>query len=403
MQPTRRRCLAVAGVGIGVGVAGCLSSGSNITYPDQTDESDGNPDGSENPDEMESPEESEEPAGEPINTRLADETISIYDELRWFETEYQKTMQNYRGRLRDVYTEVESLLETLAADGRLDAQPLEDAEALAADVASTVSEIPEPQFSGHIDFAAVNQEGFPEAKQFRDRKDWDRVEDKLNYVARIYGDASTTKATEERYSPNPVDNRLYGWLGGDDARKMFEIRHISDDPDRHNDADQRLPGHGVYVVDDSSREIEYLDRPMGGRRYDVLSSMGNRFAPFAESTNRRYRLYVRIHDVATSGSIDPTETDPIAVYGQQYDDLAAAEAAFETIVAGTEFDLEIESEVEWGNETWKQVLYTKDRSRFYAYFCRADSYLLAVDPLRTPWEERDDEWTELLGGTWLNP
>ena len=265
MQPTRRRCLAVAGVGIGVGVAGCLSSGSNITYPDQTDESDGNPDGSENPDEMESPEESEEPAGEPINTRLADETISIYDELRWFETEYQKTMQNYRGRLRDVYTEVESLLETLAADGRLDAQPLEDAEALAADVASTVSEIPEPQFSGHIDFAAVNQEGFPEAKQFRDRKDWDRVEDKLNYVARIYGDASTTKATEERYSPNPVDNRLYGWLGGDDARKMFEIRHISDDPDRHNDADQRLPGHGVYVVDDDGRFTQVNDAYAGYR------------------------------------------------------------------------------------------------------------------------------------------
>ncbi|MEA1932392.1 MAG: hypothetical protein U9O06_12720 [Euryarchaeota archaeon] len=399
MQPTRRRCLAVAGVGIGVGVAGCLSSGSNITYPEQT----GGSDGSENSGEGESPGESEEPSGEPINTRLADETTRVYDELRWFETEYDDTMQEYRSRLRDVYTEIESLLETIADEGRLDAQPLEDAEALAADVASTVTEIPEPQFRNHIDFAAVNDDRFPEAKRFRDREDWDRVEEELEYVARIYGNASTVKATEERYSPNPIDNRLYGWLGGDEAGTMFEIRHLSDDPDRHEDADQRLPGHGVYVVSDSSREIEYLDRPMGGRRYDVLSSMDDRFAPFAAPTDRRYRLYVRIHDVGTSGSIDPTETDPIPVYGQQYEDLRAAEAAFEAVVADETFDLEIESEVQWGDESWNQVLYTKDGQRFYSYFCRADSYLFAVDPLRTPWEERDDERTELLDGTWLNP
>jgi len=247
-------------VGIGVGVAGCLSSGSNITYPEQTGESDG----SEEPDETESPEESEEPSGTPINTRLADETTRVYDELRWFETEYDATMQQYRSRLRDVYTETESLLETIADEGRLDAQPLEDVETLAADVASTVTEIPEPQFTNHISFAAVNDDGFPEAKRFRDREDWDRVEDELEYVARIYGNASTIKATKERYSPNPIDNRLYGWLGGDEAGTMFEIRHLSDDPDQHDDADQRLPGHGVYVVSDSSREIEYLDRPMGG-------------------------------------------------------------------------------------------------------------------------------------------
>ncbi|ATW89311.1 hypothetical protein halTADL_2580 [Halohasta litchfieldiae] len=401
MQPTRRRCLAIAGVGIGAGVAGCLSSGSNITYPERTDGSDGQPDASGNGDE--SPGESEEPSGDPINSRIAEETASIYDELRWFETEYDRTMRTYRGRLRDVYTEVESLLETLTTDGRLDAQPLEDVEAFANDVASTVIEIPKPQFTGHINFSAVNDDRFPVAKQFRNRKDWDRVERELEYVARIYGEASTVKATEERYSPNPVDNRLHEWLAGDEPGTMFEIRHRSDDPDQHDDADQRLPGHGVYVVNDSSREIEYLDRPMGGRRYELLSSIDNRFEPFAESTDRRYQLYVRFHDVGTSGRIDPTQTDPLAVYGQQYADLAAAEAAFETVVASEAFDLEIESQVDWGDETWNQVLYTKDGQRFYAYFCRADSYLFAVDPSPTPWEERSDEWTELLSGTWLNP
>lgn len=419
MQPTRRRYIASVAVSIGAGVAGCLSSRSNINYPEEAGDPNGEPgdgsddsgpgtdtNGSENPDESgesDGSDDSNEPAGEPINSRLAEETTTIYDELRWFETEYDKTMREYRGQLRDVYTDVESLLETLADEGRLDAQPLEDAEALATDVASTVNDIPEPQFGGHISFSTINDDRFPEAKQFRDRSDWDRVERELESISRIYGEASTVEATNERYSPNPIDNRLYKWLAGDETETMFEIRHRSDDPDQHDDADQRLPGHGVYVVDDSSREIEYLDRPMGGKRYDLLSSMDSRFEPFAESTNRRYRLYVRIHDVGSSGSIDPTTTDPIPVYGQRYESLGAAEAAFETVVTNEAFDLEIESEVEWGDETWNEVLYTMDDQRFYAYFSRTDASLFAVDPLRTPWEERDDERTELLDGTWLNP
>jgi len=397
MQPTRRRYLAVAGTGIGVGVAGCLSSGSNITYPESTDGPDDSGNGAENP------EEPEEPSGEPVNSRLAEETTRIYDELRWFETEYQNTMREYRSRLRGVNTEVESLLETLSATGRLDTAPLEAAEAHAAEVASTVTDIPEPQFTNHIAFSTVNNEVFPEAKRFRDRKDWDRVKDELKYAERIYGDASTIRATTERYSPNPVDNRLYGWLGEADSGTMFEMRHLSDDRAQHDDAEQRLPGHGVYVVADSSREIEYLDRPMGGRRYDLLSSMDDLFEPFAVPTDRRYRLYVRIHDVGTSGDIDPTATEPIEVYGQRYEDLVAAEEAFNTVVADEEFELQLEGQTEYGEETWNEVLYTKDGNRFYAYFFRADSYLFVVDPSQTPWEERDDEWTELLSGTWLNP
>src|SRR6056297_1776028 len=79
MQPTRRRCLAIAGAGLGAGVAGCLSSGSNVTYPEADESTNESTDGS-----SDSGDTDEEPA-DPLNSRLAEETAPIYTELRWFE------------------------------------------------------------------------------------------------------------------------------------------------------------------------------------------------------------------------------------------------------------------------------------------------------------------------------
>ena len=408
MQPTRRRCLAIAGAGLGAGVAGCLSSGSNVTYPESTDEETNESTDNSNGDG----EEADEEPADPLNSRLAEETAPIYAELRWFETEYDDTMVAYKGRLREVYEAINSLREDLDEDGRISEGQLADVEELATDVAGSVNQIPEPHFSNHIAFQEVNDNRLPEIEQFRGREDWDRVDDELRRLARIYGNASTDPRIRERYSPNPVDNRLYEWLTPGDTETLFEFRHVSDDPDDH-EGGGRLPGHGLYAVEDSSREIEDLDRPLGGPRWDLFSQIEGVFEPFSESAGRRYRLFGRLHDIAEFGDdeeIDPDETDSVTLFVQEFVDTETAAAALEAVMT----DKATEDEEQWGQETWKQVLYDYDGDRYYAHFLRADAFLFAVNPTQTAWEERDedddedendddDSWTDPIDGTWLNP
>lgn len=397
MQPTRRRYLSIVGVGVGSGVAGCLSSGSNVSYPDAE------PDEPDEPDDEEDQEEPDEPPVEPINERLADETDEIYTELRWFETEYESTSRTYRGRLGRVVDALEALIAELESTGEISAESVADTRAVADEEAADVHELFDPQFEDHFNFAGLNRQRFDTVDRFRRREDWDRVEEELQSLRSIYRTLGLRREVESRYSPNPIENRLYEWFGGerdsDFVEKMFEVRYLSDRPDHHPDTDSREPGYGAYVLEDASRQIRYLDTPIGQRNREARSTIDEAFAPFTEPTDRSYRLYVRIHDVDEEGSIDPEETDSIAVYGQQYEDMAAADAAFESVMA----EKDVEDTVEWGEETWNRVLYTRDELRHYAYFMRSRSYLYAVGPSRTPWEERDDDWNELLDGTWVNP
>jgi len=393
MQPTRRRYLSIASVGIGTGVAGCLSSGSNITYPEPEPDDEDEPDETDEPDEDE---EDDEPDVEEINERLADETEEIYDELRWFETEYDDMIREHRSRVREIVDALDSLLETLDEEGRIDQDQLEDVESFAREVANEVNDIPEPQFDEHFNYRGYNS-AFSDVDRFRRREDWERVESELQEIRSGYRGASSSSALRRRYSPNPIDNRLHSWFGGDG--KMYETRYISDERNHHPDEDDDgVAGYGVYVINDSSRSVSHT--PIGRAPLRVLETMDDDFEPFDESTNRRFRLYVRIHDVGGSGDVNPGDTDSFAVYGQRYDDLVAADEAFETVTD----DKEIEDEEEWGEETWNQVLYNRDGNRtMYAYLIRAGTYLFAVGPSRTAWEERDDDWDELLDGTWVNP
>ena len=393
MQPTRRRYLATVGVGVGSGVAGCLSTGSNITYPDaDRDEPDEPADGDE-------PDEPDEPAVEAINERLADETDEIYDELRWFETEYESTSREYRGRLGEVVDALEELLAELETTGEISAESVAETREIADEEAADVHELFEPQFEDHYNFAALNRQRFDTVDRFRDREDWDRVEDELQSLRNIYRTLRLRREVEDRYSPNPIENRLYEWFAGVEEDRLFEVRYISDRPGHHPDTDSREPGYGAYVLEDASREIRFLNTPVGQRNREARSTIDDDFAPFVESTDRAYRLYVRIHDVEDDDDIDPEDTDSLAVYGQQYADMAAADAAFESVMA----EKDLEATVDWGDESWNRVLYTREGLRHYAYFIRAGSYLFAVGPSRTPWEERDDDWNELLDGTWINP
>ncbi|MFO7832655.1 MAG: hypothetical protein R6V31_01020, partial [Halohasta sp.] len=348
--------------------------------------------------------------------RLAEETAPVYTELRWFETEYDDTMTEYKGRLREVYEALNSLRETLDEDGRISAGQLSDVEELAGEVAGSVNELPRPQFSNHIDFQQVNEDRFDDIRRFRRREDWDRVDDDLRRLARVYGNASTDARIRERYSPNPVDNRLYDWLTPGDGRRLFEFRHVSDDSDDH-EGGGRLPGHGLYVVDDSRREIDDLDRPLGGSRWELFSRLEGLFDPFSESAGRRYRLFGRLHDISEldedetiddNETIDPQETDSVTLFVQEFVDTETAAAAHDAVMT----DKATEDEDEWGEETWKQVLYDYDGDRYYAHFLRADAFLFAVNPTQTAWEERDeddddndddDSWTDPIDGTWLNP
>jgi len=219
MQPTRRRYLAVAGTGIGGAVAGCLSAGSNITYPEPEPEDGGSSDGSGNESD---PSEPEPDPVENINTRLADETTRIYEELRWFETEYEDTIAQYRSRLREVVDSVSFLLETLDSEGLIEAQELEDVQTFADEVAIDVNGSLEPQFTNEYNFWGINRNHFPVAERFRKREDWDRVRTELEAVLRAYRGASTTEELKRRHSPNPIDNRLHGCFGG--GGKMYEVR-----------------------------------------------------------------------------------------------------------------------------------------------------------------------------------
>jgi len=388
MHPTRRRYLAITGVGIGTGVAGCLSSGSNIAYPEPEPEE---PD-DEDEDEQED-EEDDEPDVEAINERLAEDTDQIYDELRWFETEYDDMIREHRSRVREVVDALDSLLETLDEEGRIEADQLEDVESFADEVTREVNDIPEPQFEDHYNYRGLNGR-FEDIDRFRRREDWERVESELSELRSQYRGASTSSRVRRRYSSSPIDNRLFDWFGGDG--KMYETRYISDERNHHPN-EGSVPGYGVYVLNDADRSVSY--DPIGRAPLRVLGTMDDDFAPFEESADRRYRLYVRIHDVGDGGDVDPRNTDSFAVYGQRYDDLVAAEAAFESVTA----DKEIEDEESWGGESWNQVLYSRDGRRIYAYLIRAGTFLFAVGPSRTAWEERDDDWNELLDGTWVNP
>jgi len=393
MQPTRRRYLSIAGVGIGTGVAGCLSTGSNISYPEpEPEEPDEKKAEQEEEDEQQ---EDDEPDVEAINERLADDTNEIYEELRWFETEHSETVRRHQSRVREVVTALDSLLADLEEDGEIDADQVADVESFADEVSGEVNEIPEPHFEEHYNYRGFNSK-FADVERFREREDWERVQEELEAIKRGYRGASSSSALRERYSANPIDNRLFDWLGGDN--KMYELRYISDRRNHHpSEDDDNVPGYGVYILNDSTRGVSY--KPIGRAPLRILSSMDDEFEPFEDETDREFRFYARIHDVGDSGDVDPRNTDSFRVYVQRYDSLEAADAAFKNVTA----DKVIEGEESWASETWKQILYSRDGRRVYAYFIRAGEYTFAVGPSRTPWEERDDDWNQLLEGTWVIP
>lgn len=394
MPPTRRRYLLLAGAGVGVGGSGCLS-GSNITYPEQEVDTDPG----DNSGEPAEPDEPEEPPVENINPRLASETTDIYDELRWFETEHDETIDRYQSRIREVVDAIDSLLESLDADGQLGTDQLGDVRDFANEVVSGVNEIPEPYFNDHFNYPALNNSHFPEIERFTKLEDWERVRTELEKLRSSYRGASSSRALDQRYSPNPIDNRLFDWFGGESAETMFEVRYISDDPNHHPDIeDQDVAGYGVYILNDATRNIKRYT-PIGRAPLRVLSSMNEQFAPFEVSTDRSYRFYVQVHSVGGSGDVDPETTESMPIYGQKYEDLRAADAAFESVMG----DKLIEGKEQWGEETWNQVLYTRNGRRIYGYFIRAGSYLFAIGPSRTPWGDREDDWDKLITGTWLKP
>ncbi len=411
MPPTRRRYIQLAGVGLSVGVAGCLSSGSNVTYPsaDAAQDPEAAQIDGDAPD-ADDPDEPDEPAVELRHDVLSDATDSIYDEIRWFEIDYDTTIREYQSTLREALFEIRDLQEILEEDGVItEAELLATTEAV-HEIVTDTDEILEPQFTNHFGFRSVNRTYFPrdgssDIDRFRRRDDWERVEALLDEVESIYAGALTSRELSRRYPDDPIINRLYNRLRGDadtaeatDGR-LFELRYISDERRHHPEEpakDRNEPGYGVYVT---AQRNDVMYDPID---WFVRPDIDQTFAPFEDATDRSYRLYIRIHEHSGEANrVNIRQTDSVVIYGQKYADRGAADAALERMLDAKQ----VEDEHAWGSggEPWKQVFYDRDGRTIYAYLIRAGAYVFAFGPSRTPWEERDDDWKQLLAGTWFDP
>ena len=393
-MPTRRRWLQLTGVGLSVGLAGC----GETPNPSGVGESSGNvensqPSSTQDSGDAESGSEPEESSVDdyvPEGGRLITETNEILSEIEWFATEYDSAIYQYRNTHFEAIREIEDLLEVLD-DGRPISSHDLDRVSDSLNRGIAVSEdVLEPHFTDHFYFGYIENEYISEAQSYRRRSDWPVVRENLEDAREMYRGALTGKATSERYSTDPIYNRLYEFIRGSDVNdRFFELRL---------EGPMRNP-YKAYVTQGNA-EIMY--DPIDGRVEESLTEL---YAPFNAPIDRTHSLLMNAYNEGVLGPdrtdrIDPRELEPMSLYVQKYKEIDHAQTAYDLIME----DKTVESTgtLRPQGEEWDQVYYHKDESTIYLYAKLVGDFIFVLGQSRDAWDKRSDDWNAHFDGTWLD-
>lgn len=399
---SRREYIALLGSSSTIAIAGCTGGGPSDLGSGPSDDSGESDDGDveENSDDEavdDEGNEDDEGEQEPVDPRLNDDLEDVFTEMRWFETEYGSAEMQHRNQVGRAVEALRDVLHPLQDFEVVTTEEFDESAEIVRDASEKAMEALEPQFENVYNFVVLNRNRLPDIRRYLEVDDWDAAEEELEDLIRIHRAVSHERAINDRYSESPIDNRLYDWLGGD---LLFEIRHVGDDVNHRNTGDDTA-GYGRFILEDSETDVRH-DALSDIRPYAPLIEFRNGFDVFRDDEGRNFEIYIRAHDVdVDQDTIDPRDIDESAlVFVQRYESPEAAQSAFERI--GDRLDVDRELEVD--NETWRQIVHRNDEgNRIYGYDILSGKFLITFGLSRTIWDQRDEEYHELLRDTFLLP
>jgi hypothetical protein len=415
MRLTRRE-LAAAGVALG---AGCLSGDSNVRYPAAADRegapTEGRPLAERDPTAAAG--DAAPAARAPPNGELATVTRGIFEEVRWFATEYEAALRGYR----DVLGRAGATVERVHSKSGIDENTLGVIERAVERVLAYVDDRIEPHFGlrGYVESNARRH--VEVARTFAGRGDIDRAQEELRrleallenlasprFVARRMAGRFRTERgdrTPRRTPTEPIRNRLLTRL---------RVRDGDDDDDDEDDGPDELfevwdatgparPDFTAYAYAGPSA-LRERRQPTGPFDAADQSAVRSRFEPaVAPAEDRRGLVYVLARRLPSR----PDQPDPLyperypanAAAIQAFDDVAAASAARTALIE--EGPVTAEGTVGLGRAEFDRIYYPVAGDVVYAFLVQAGAFLVLAGPSETAWNERVD-WARGLERSWLH-
>lgn len=367
---TRRELVVAAGALAG----GCLSGESNVRYPTERSNDGG---------ELLAQERTATPTEKRRqNPRLAARTERIYDELRWFATEYDAMLDAYLGAVdRSVAT-----VERVVAQGEINRNTIDAIEStIEGSLLSVIAERVEPHFAvegyvtDHVDTH------LRVTRTFAARGDIDRAQEELARLRAFLDGLGRSTFVGRQLSVNPVRNRLLATLRGPETRPaLFELY-------------EHRSGFRTYAYGGPSGRLR-------GDAFDdaTTSTYDALFAP-ALNAARTGAMSVVVRPLPGAGQ----QSDPLpagqypgtGVLVQRFGGSDAAEEAEDGLV-GSDGPLAGEGTTRLAGRDGRRVYYRAIGDVQYAFLVRAGRYLVLVAPGETAWNERID-WTDGVARSWL--
>jgi hypothetical protein len=405
MKLTRRRLLGV-GTAASLGLAGCVSRGSNVAYPES---------GTDTPTPSDAAMVDAEPAGdeeveqaepsEPTvpNRRLAQEVGQVYGEIAWFATEYDAAIETYRRAVRRAMATVKRVRDS----AEFNDNTLE----LVRNATDRAISVAETELGGHfgIDQQMRSEIGayMTTVERFGRRGDLDRTDEELTRLYEYLESIQTSLFVRRILSDRQIDDALY--------RALYdETRDSGDDEEDDDDEDGGNPGlfeiwhsteFGAYAYDGP----RYIDRePFGdddagdeNEGAELLARQRTLFDAAGEATGRSGFAYV-VSYAAPGPDEQPSDLEPLeyprtSLFIQSYDGVETATTATESLLDGSVTE---EGTYSFGRDEWRRVYYDGGGDVVYAFLIQAGPYVVVAAPSEVAWEERVD-WTEALGRLWL--
>lgn len=385
MRLTRRE-LGAAGLALG---AGCLSGGSNVSYPGEA-AAEGEPlvDGS-----GATAAATDGAARATPNPGLAPVTRGIYTEARWFATEYEPTVRAFRSAAEKALATVQRVRE----QGDLNENTLAVVERAVDRVLSVVESRVEPHFNVTGYIRGETDRHLEVTRTFAGRGDIDRAQEELGRLASFLENLTRSTFANRNMSRNPVRNRLLSFL------RVREEGDADETPGELFEVWDERSGFTTYAYGGPSRirERQPNDEDVGAFDERDRSLYGSRFAP-ALAADREGAVYVLARQLPER----PDQPDPIrpgryapnALVVQRFADTETATEARRALVE--DGPVSVEGTTRLGRTEVDRVFYRAMGDVLYAYLLRTAELLVVVAPTEVAWNERID-WARGLSRTWL--
>jgi hypothetical protein len=375
MEFTRREVMA-AGLALG---GGCLSSGSNVRYPESAAA------GEPLIDSRGTVAQTDGTGSAPANPDLAPTTRLIYEETGWFAAEYEPALRAYR----EAVEQSRATVARVQNQGDINENTIGVIEnRIEGRLLPTIRDriLPHFNIAGYIEEETGRH--LEVTRTFANRGDIDRAQEELDRLETFLDNAGTATYVNRNLSRNPVRNRLLTSLrgGGGPSGELFEVW----DPETD---------FTTYAYGGPSRLRE--EAPGGPFDEEDQGRYESRFAP-AISEDRDGAIYVLARNIPERQNqpdpLYPEEYPSNAAVVQAFPDAAAANAARTALIESG--PVAVEGRTQLGGAETERIYYNAVGDVVYAYLFRTAEFLVVVAPSEVAWNERIN-WSAGLRQTWL--